>query len=211
LRLYPNTPIICSIHSEVINLEEPVISPDIKKYIAIRPEIKEYLVNKFNIDSNDVDVIYNPIDGDKFKVIPNKEVRDKKRILFVGTIDYLRRNTLQDLVDTTRESNQELWIVGKKNDTYLDEMINNQNHVKYFEPTPNVEKYIQQCDETAGILLGRTTIEGWMCGKNGWIYDVDSNGNILSKKLHEVPSDINKFNSNNVAKETMKQYETILV
>lgn len=210
MRLYPNTPMICSIHSEVINLEEPVISPEIKKYIAIRPEIKEHIVDKFGISNSDIEVIYNPIDNSRFKVIPNKEVRDKKRILFVGTIDYLRRSALQDLVDTTRESNQELWIVGKKNDTYLDDMIRNQDHVKYFEPTPNVEKYIQQCDITAGILLGRTTIEGWMCGKSGWIYDVDNTGNILSKELHEVPSDIDKFNSTNVAKETIKQYESIL-
>ena len=210
LRLFPNTPVICSIHSEVINLEEPVIAPEIKKYIAIRPEIKKHIVDKFGIDSKDVDVIYNPIDADKFKTIPSKEIRDKKRILFVGTIDYLRRGALQDLVNTTRGSNQELWIVGKKNDTYLDDMIQNQDHVKYFEPTPNVEKYIQQCDETAGILLGRTTIEGWMCGKNGWIYNVDSSGNVLSKQLHEVPSDIDKFNSRSVAKEIMKEYEAIL-
>lgn len=210
LRLFPNTPVICSIHSEVISLEEPVIAPEIKKYIAIRPEIKEHIVDKFGIDSNVIDVIYNPIDSEKFKVIQSKEIRNKKRILFVGTIDYLRRGALQDLVNTTRESNQELWIVGKKNDTYLEDMILNQDHVKYFEPTPNVEKYIQQCDETAGILLGRTTIEGWMCGKAGWIYNVDNTGNVLSKELHEVPSDIEKFNSSNVAKEIMKEYEAIL-
>ena len=210
LRLFPNTPVICSIHSEVISLEEPVVAPEIKKYIAIRPEIKEHIVDKFGIDSNNIDVIYNPIDSEKFKVIPSKEVRTKKRILFVGTIDYLRRGALQDLVNTTRDTNQELWIVGKKNDTYLEDMILNQDHVKYFEPTPNVEKYIQQCDETAGILLGRTTIEGWMCGKAGWIYNVDNTGNVLSKELHEVPSDIEKFNSSNVAKEIMKEYEAIL-
>lgn len=210
LRLFPNTPVICSIHSEVISLEEPVVAPEIKKYIAIRPEIKEHIVDKFGIDSNNIDVIYNPIDSEKFKVIPSKEVRTKKRILFVGTIDYLRRGALQDLVNTTRDTNQELWIVGKKNDTYLEDMILNQDHVKYFEPTPNVEKYIQQCDETAGILLGRTTIEGWMCGKAGWIYNVDNTGNVLSKELHEVPSDIEKFNSSNVVKEIMKEYEAIL-
>ena len=210
LRLFPNTPVICSIHSEVISLEEPVVAPEIKKYIAIRPEIKEHIVDKFGIDSNNIDVIYNPIDSEKFKVIPSKEVRTKKRILFVGTIDYLRRGALQDLVNTTRDTNQELWIVGKKNDTYLEDMISNQDHVKYFEPTPNVEKYIQQCDETAGILLGRTTIEGWMCGKAGWIYNVDNTGNVLSKELHEVPSDIEKFNSSNVVKEIMKEYEAIL-
>lgn len=210
LRLYPDTPVICSIHSEVINLEEPVISPQIKKYIAIRPEIKEHIVNNFDIDNEVVDVIYNPIDTSRFKVINTTEKRDKKRILFVGTIDYLRKETIQDLINTTRKENQELWIVGKKNDTYLDDMIQYQYHVNYFPPTANIEKYINKCDETAGILLGRTTIEGWLCGKNGWIYDVNSNGNILSKSLHEVPSDIDKFKSENVVKEIIEEYKSIL-
>ena len=209
-RLYPDTPMICSIHSEVINLEEPVLIPEIKKYIAIRPEIKEYITTKFNVDSDLVNVIYNPIDSERFKVSKNAEKRDKKRILFVGTIDYLRRETIQDLINTTETNNEELWLVGKQNDTYLPQMIEGKSHVTYFEPTSNVEKYIQQCDETAGILLGRTTIEGWMCGKGGWIYDVDSTGVILSKTFHDVPSDVDKFNSNNVAKQIINEYELIL-
>ena len=210
LRFYPETPVICSIHSEVISLEEPVVSDQIKKYIAIRPEIKEYIVDRFNIDAEKVDVIYNPIDNDKFKITNSTEKRSKKRTLFVGTIDYLRKSMIEDLIKTTKENEGELWIVGKKNDTYLDEMIQNELHVTYFEPTVNIEKYIQQCDETAGILLGRTTIEGWLCGKSGWIYDVDSNGNIKSKALHEVPNDVDKFKSNLVVKQIIKEYEKIL-
>jgi hypothetical protein len=31
LRFYPNTPMVCTIHSEVIALEEPVLTPEIKK------------------------------------------------------------------------------------------------------------------------------------------------------------------------------------
>src|SRR5579864_2410974 len=96
-RLFPNTPIITSIHSEVIDLEEPFITDSVKKYIAIRPEIKEHLINKFKIDEKDIEVIYNPIDTDRFKVINSNEKRDKKRILFVGTIDYLRAETIVDL------------------------------------------------------------------------------------------------------------------
>jgi glycosyltransferase involved in cell wall biosynthesis len=210
LRFYPETPVICSIHSEVISLEEPVVSDQIKKYIAIRPEIKEYIVDKFNVDAKKVDIIYNPIDNDKFKVINSTEKRSKKRTLFVGTIDYLRKSMIEDLIKTTKENEGELWIVGKKNDTYLDEMIKYETHVTYFEPTINIEKYIQQCDETAGIMLGRTTIEGWLCGKKGWIYEVDSNGQIKSKDLHEVPSDVDKFKSNLVVKQIMKEYENIL-
>lgn len=210
LRFYPETPVICSIHSEVISLEEPVVSDQIKKYIAIRPEIKEYIVDKFNVDAEKVDIIYNPIDNDKFKVINSTEKRTKKRTLFVGTIDYLRKSMIEDLIKITKENEGELWIVGKKNDTYLDEMIKDETHVTYFEPTINIEKYIQQCDETAGIMLGRTTIEGWLCGKKGWIYEVDANGQIKSKDLHEVPSDVDKFKSNLVVKQIMKEYENIL-
>lgn len=210
LRLYPDTPVVCSIHSEVISLEEPVIAPQIKKYIAIRPEIKEYLVDRFDIPAESIDVIYNPIDGNRFKEIKNQPVRTKKRVLFVGTIDYLRKETIQDLIKSTKEDNKDLWIVGKKNDTYLDDMIAGQEHVKYFPATNDVEKYIQQCDETAGILLGRTTIEGWLCGKKGWIYDVDNTGVIKSKELHDVPSDVAKFNSETVVKEIKEEYESIL-
>jgi len=210
IRLYPNTPIICSIHSEVINLEEPVISPQIKKYIAIRPEIKDFLINRFNINPESIDVIYNPIDSTRFtpkKLEPSKAI---KRILFVGTIDYLRKQTIQDLINTTKNDGNELWIVGKKNDKYLDDMIKDQSHVKYFPPTNDVEKYINKCDETAGILLGRTTIEGWMCGKKGWIYDVDNTGMIKSKALHDVPTDIDKFKSDVVVKQIIEEYKAIL-
>lgn len=210
MRLYPSTPIICSIHSEVIALEEPVISPQIKKYIAIRPEIKDFLIERFEIKAEDIDVIYNPIDSDRFKVANTLNNSGKKRVLFVGTIDYLRKQTIQDLIENTKLENKDLWIVGKKNDTYLDDMIKDEPHVKYFQPTSSVEKYIHQCDETAGILLGRTTIEGWLCGKKGWIYDVDSEGNIKSKALHEVPSDVSKFNSESVVKQIKEEYELIL-
>lgn len=210
LRLYPETPAICSIHSEVISLEEPVISPQIKKYVAIRPEIKNYIINNFGLDEKLVDVIYNPIDTNRFKPSQSKQKRDKKRILFVGTIDYLRKETIQDLINTTKIDNEELWIVGKKNDTYLDGMILNQEHVKYFEPTSNIERFIQECDTVAGILLGRTTIEGWLCGKEAIIYDIDSSGNVKSKSYNKVPNDIDKFKRENVTKQIIEKYTEIL-
>lgn len=209
LRLFPEVPAICTIHSEVIALEEPIISPQIKEYIAIRPEIKDHIVKRYGIAEDMVRVIYNPIDNTKFKSVPSVRKRNKKRVLFVGTIDYLRKNSINDLIRKTAENNQELWLVGKYNGVTESE-LNMGPHVSYFPPTPSVEKYIQECDETAGILLGRTTIEGWMCGKKGWIYDVDSSGTILSSSLHDVPTDIDKFYANNVVKEIIEEYKSIL-
>jgi len=214
LKFYPQTDTICTIHSEVLELETPVINPQIKKYIAIRPEIKNLLIEKHNISENMIEVIYNPIDYNRFKVLNDNTKRNKKRIIFVGTIDYLRRNTLLDLIKTTREEGNELWIVGKENGVTMEDLIVEDggefNHVTYHPPTPNVEKLLQQCDETASILLGRTTIEGWLCGKGGWIYDIDSMGTILSKSFHDIPNDIDKFRADNVVSEIMNKYKEVI-
>ncbi len=74
----------------------------------------------------------------------------------MGTIDYLRKNSIFDLVKYTEEENKELWLVGKNQSDYLPDIIKHP-HVKYFESTPNVDTFIHRCSETAGILLGRTT------------------------------------------------------
>jgi hypothetical protein len=204
--LYPNVDKICTIHSEVIDLENPVIHPSIKKYIAIRPEIKEHIVNKFGINENLVDVVYNPVDETKFY---DKNLNSKNYILFVGSIDYLREKTIRDLIVTAKSENKELWLVGENKSNCLNELLLNK-HVKYFGPTLDVNKFIHECNETAGILLGRTTIESWMCGKPSWIYNVDNLGNIIEKKLYEVPNDMEKFYSKSVSEKIKEEYLNVV-
>ena len=204
--LYPNIDKICTIHSEVIDLENPVIHQSIKKYIAIRPEIKEQIVNKFGIDEKLVEVIYNPVDETKFY---NKNLKSKNYILFVGSIDYLREKTIKDLIVTSDKENKELWLVGENKSNYLNEILLNK-HVKHFGPTLDVNKYIHECSETAGILLGRTTIESWMCGKPSWIYNVDSLGNISDKELFSVPDRISKFFSSLVSEKIRQEYINLI-
>ena len=206
IKLFPNTPKICTIHSEVISLENPIQDISIFKYIAIRPEIKEHLINKFNILERQIEVIYNPIDENRFNT---KDTTDNGYILFVGTIDFLRKKTILDLIEYSKSIGKELWIIGKNHSDYLD-YIKTQSHVKYYEDIYNVETFVKGCSETAGILLGRTTIEGWMCGKSGWIYNVDNLGNIIDKQLHEPPLDIEIFDSSNVTKKIKEEYIKIL-
>ena len=210
IQLYPELEAVSTIHSEVIALEHPVIHPHIKKYITIRPEIQDFIVEEFDIPRENTDVIYNPIDQNRFKPAPPTKKRDKKRTLFVGTIDYLRKETILDLINKTKEEDGELWIVGKENDVKISELIDGHDHVSYFEPTWNVEKYIRECDETAGILLGRTTIEGWLCGKPGWIYDINQMGEIENKELYPVPEDVDKFKGEVIADQIIEHYKTVL-
>jgi len=205
-QMYPNIDKISTIHSEVIELENPVIDEKIKKYICIRPEIQDHIVSKFEIDKTKTEVVYNPIDINRFNT---KNVKDDGYVLFVGTIDYLRENTIKDLVEYTKEIGKELWLVGENKSNYLEDLLKSP-HVKYYNATSKVETFVKNCSETAGILLGRTTIEGWLCGKPGWIYNVDESGYILNKEKHEVPEDINKFNSLEVAKKIKEEYIKIL-
>ena len=178
------------------------VDTTIEEYIAIRPEIKSHLIDKFNIPENMIEVIYNPVDNEKFQP---KDIPSENYVLFVGTIDYLRKETILDLIEYTRELGKELWLVGENNGNYLENLLL-ESHVKHFPSTWNVEDFILKSDETAGIQLGRTTIEGWMCGKPSWIYKVDSNGFILSKEKFEPPLDIEKYHTLNVAKQIKEEY-----
>jgi glycosyltransferase involved in cell wall biosynthesis len=206
IRLFPNTKKISTIHSEVISLENPVIHDSIVKYIAIRPEIKKHIIDNFWIPEEKIEVIYNPIDASRFNT---DNTSDMGYTLFVGTIDYLRKKTIEDLVNYTKLNGKELYLVGKNYANYLNDLLKN-DHIKYFPDTNKVEDYVKNCSETAGILLGRTTIEGWMCGKPGWIYNIDERGNILNKEMFITPDDIGKFNSIEVAKKIKEEYIKIL-
>ena len=89
-------------------------------------------------------------------------------------------------------------------------MLVENSHVKYFPPSWNIENLVQKSSETAGIQLGRTTIEGWMWNKPSWIYKVDSGGFIISKEKFDPPSDIKKYYSMNVANQIKEEYKKIL-
>ena len=208
-QLYPDIPKVYTVHSEVISLEEPIIHPSIKKYISIRKSISEYINKTINIPIEDILVIYNPIDENRFNTVKST---NENYVLFVGTIDYLREKTIRDLVLYTKEKNLELWLVGDSSSNYLSELLT-ESHVKHFKSTWNVEKYTKKCVETAGIMLGRTTIEGWMCGKGGWIYEVNDKGDILSKEFHLPPNQEeleDKYFGSTVAKQIKDEYIKII-
>ena len=206
VNLYPNIDKIASIHSEVIELEDPVIHDSIKHYIAIRPEIKDHIVEKFGILEENISVIYNPINKNRFPTLPKNE---KGYILFVGTVDYLRELAIKDAGEYAISLGKELWLVGEDKSIYLKSYLEHPA-IKHFPSTWNLKPFIEGAYETAGIQLGRTTIESWMSGKDSWIYKVNENGDILSKEKTSPPEDIEKFYADNVAKQIKEQYIKIL-
>lgn len=213
LQLYLNTPAVMHIRSEVIpHYEEPIINPMIKYYISIRESITDY-IKTFGVSGDKITLIDNPFDSERFNTAYKPSKNEREVILFIGTLDHLRKNILFDLKKMVEENNQELWIIGADNDGYVNELLTisiGESHIKYFGVKSNVEEYIKKADYTAGIFKGRTTIEGYLCGKRSWIYTVDKEGNILSKELKEVPKDLKKYNAKYSANKVYELYNKIL-
>jgi glycosyltransferase involved in cell wall biosynthesis len=208
LGLYPNTPAVMHIRSEVIPIfEVPIVNPIIKRYISIRDSITDY-IKTFGIAGDKIVTIDNPFDYKRFNRDYKPIKNPKEVILFIGTLDYLRKNILFDLIEMTKVNDQILWIIGADNGGYANELLG--EHVKYLGVKANVEDYLKKCDYTAGIFKGRTTIEGYLCGKPGWIYTVDSEGNILNKALQSVPDDIEKYKSDFSAKQVFNLYQEVI-
>ena len=209
LQLFPNTPAVMHVRSEVIpGIEEPIKHPMIKKYISNRESITEF-IKTFDIEEKNILLVDIPFDTNKFNTDYEETKNEKEVVLFVGTHDYLRKEMLFDLVEKTKENNQELWLIGANHEGYAIE-LEKHDHVKYLGIKENIEEYVKKCDYTAGILKGRTTIEGWLCGKPGWVYIVDKEGKVLSKELVDVPEDIDKHDSEVSTKKILDLYEQIL-
>jgi hypothetical protein len=206
LRVWPSMPHICSIHSEIIEVERPVVDDKIKRYVAIRPSIKRHLKENYQISDDRLSMIRNPIDGDRFNT---NSVTNEGFVLFVGTVDYLREHAIRDVVSLTQTNGQKLVLVGKNKSSYLEELLF-LPHVNYLPQTDAVEFLTKRCAQTAGIMLGRTAVEGWLCGKSGWIYDVDSTGEIVSRMLVNPPEDVDEYLSGNVIKKIMRVYKDVM-
>ena len=125
----------------------------------------------------------------------------------MGTVDAIRKQTLLSLVARAETGEFKLQVVGPNFDSYMN--LPRQN-VELLPPVWEIEQYAKHCTETAGIMLGRSTVEGWMCGKPGTIYQVNLAGAPETVTLHEPPADLSMFDSRTVAKQVEQVYANVL-
>ena len=180
------------VHSEVLDLEEPIIDNKIDLYVGIRPSIVNYI--KTFIDDKPIKLIYNPFDFTRFnpKTCRKKKSDKSKVVLFPGSLDYLRYQPLNYLLDLSSKQNFKVLHVGRNDYSTVHPNFTTQ------EPVWNVERLYKQCDIVSGIFLGRTSIEGLLAGKKVLQFDVDKTGKIKKVYWH-TEEDLDKFNKNTVA------------
>ena len=182
------------IHSEVIDLEQPVINDKIDLYVGIRPSIVAY-INSIGVNKP-VKLIYNPFDLKRFnsKNCKKKKKNKEKVVLFPGSLDYLRYQPLRYLLDLSVKQNFKVLHVGRNDYSTVHPNFATQ------EPRWDVETLYKECDIVSGIFLGRTSIEGLLSGKRVLQFDVDKTGKIKKVYWH-TENNLDKFNKHAIANE----------
>lgn len=189
-------PVIQTIHSELFPLlEYPVVNKNVVHYICIRPTIQDYATKL--VDKEMTSVIYNGVDETLFKEVPYTK-SDKPTILFAGPHDYLREKAIESLVRKAKNDESYLILIGRNQHTIA------KNVVSF--PEVDVTAITQRVDMTASVMLGRTTIEGWLCGKPGIVFTIDNEGNILDQDILPVPKDIEQYTLSYMYKKIMEVY-----
>jgi hypothetical protein len=203
LEQFKETPIISIIHSE-IRSEDPVLDPRIAHYIAIRKSIADMLIDEYKISSNKVSLIYNPIDQTRFN---SDEILKLERHsgIFVGEVlDPIRFQAVQHLVAECIENDWDLYLMSESRYDF------NHPNIKYVDKRWDTENLVQMMHFTAGILLGRTTLEGWSCDVPGYMYIIDIRGNIQSIET-SAPEYIKQLcNSKYVAEQHVQLYKQFI-
>ena len=202
LEHFKNIPIISIIHSE-IRSEDPILDSRISHYVAIRKPIVDMLVNEYNIPASKVSLIYNPIDRTRFN---SNEVSKLERYsgIFVGEVlDPIRFQAVQHLVQQCIENDWDLYLMSESRYNF------NHPNIKYVDKRWDTENIVQMMHFTAGILLGRTTLEGWCCDIPGYMYIIDIHGNIQSIEASAPDYIKEKCDSRYVAQQHEQLYKSI--
>jgi hypothetical protein len=186
-------PMINVVHSEY-EVESPI--PDIPfAYVCIRPEIKDHIVNEHGIPKEKCHVIYNGIDRNRFKKV-KRNLRYYRLTVVPCTFDELRRKFIEHIAKQADKYNQ-VHFYGKQYGVEIEE----NDYVKVFPETFDIQEPIANADEVAGILLGRVNLEANSCHVPSWMYDPVT----LEKKKFLLPEKEfdKKHNIKNVAKKIL--------
>jgi len=207
IEFWPDTPATMTLHSS-LGIEAPYIHPNIKKYIAA----KQTEVEKFK--ALNPQLIHIGVDFERYntkgaaKVAADREqlgIADKKSIVFIGSYDRLREKALTDLIAKGKEQGFTVVFVGRP-------MLGHQppQGVMLVQETFFIEKWMEASDGVASILLGRTAIETWACGKDYWCYDVNEKGDILGLTVMPPPEDMSQYDIKFMTDRIFEIYQNII-
>jgi hypothetical protein len=187
-----DAPIIHIVHSELYEIDKPLIGFDRIKYVAVRTEIKDFLIKDYSIDPNLISVILNPIETKKFNSILTKNDRiEIDKIggpygLFVGAVTYIRVQAIISFSNTCRKMGLiSVYAVG---DFITEENLQflNQHFDVVLNFKEDIHSLFKGASLTGGIQKGRTYWEGKLCKRTVCEYMVDPKGEIYDVLVEDA-------------------------
>lgn len=183
--------VINIVHSEY-DCETPIEGCD--HYIAIRPSIKEHLISEHGIPEDQITVIYNGVDLERFKPREKSE-RDYTKVVIPATIDPLRQK-LFDYYASRASENYRIFVFGKDFGANIPESP----YITVQGETDEIEKEIADADLVAGILLGRVNLEARACDVPSIIHNPDK-----PEEMERYYPERNEFEEKHDIKRVAKQ------
>ena len=208
LNLYPNNPFINIIRSRMLPIEFPLIDSRIKKYISVDPSVVKFVSDNYVIPDEDNLLIYNITD---IKKPTSNKYNVENFVLLPGTMNYLRKEMVYDMVEKTKKLGKNLVLVGTDNDFgYAKKLSEENKHVYYYGELSDISELYSKCEKVCGLYLGRTLIEGFKYNKKGCGYLVDNQGNIEEIMDDIYPEDINVLDNDNITKQYIELYKEVI-
>ena len=154
-----DSPVVYTCHSEVYSAELPYRHPNIFKYVAVRQEIADKMM-EMGIGAGDIEVIHNGVDLNRFT-----PVEATREYVFVpGTNDPVRHPMFNRIINETKEP---LLFFGLGMNRVTGPRI---------EGRPaawEIEKLYPAAMWVCGLFKGRTQYESWAMDREFKAYDWD--------------------------------------
>lgn len=148
-----DAPVVYTCHSEKLPDEFPIKHPKIKKYIAVRQAIADFMVEEGEITADKIEVVPNGVDLNRFK--PSD--KPKKYGFIPANVTLLRMPFIERLME--EYPTESLLFSG-----FGTGLLPNKPNLLRKDSQWEIEEFYDEAKWVAGLFQGRTQYEAWACG-----------------------------------------------
>lgn len=183
---FPDIPAIMVIHGVLPEFEQPpMIDLGISKYIAVSEEVRDHLINNYDIPNSKIEIIRNWVNTEKFKKKSSINKIPKKVLVVSNHYPEEHKKIYEEIC---KKRKIDITHVGLPNNSVA-----------------NVEDYMNDADVV--ITLGRGAMESMTLGRNVIVSDIHGMDGMLTPEMYSESIKNNLSGRRYAKKLTKKNFE----
>lgn len=183
---FPDVPALMVVHGVLPEFEQPpMIDLGISKYVAVSEEVREHLINNYDIPKSKIEIIRNWVNTEKFKKKSNINKTPKSVLVVSNHYPEEHRKIYEEVC---KERGLDIAHVGLPEN-----------------PVTNVEDYMNNADIV--ITLGRGAMEAMTLGRNVIVSDIHGMDGMLTSEMYLESIKNNLSGRRYARKVTKKNFE----